>query len=89
MPATTSHPRLRALPFRAPAVRLALRPQSPAGGRTEVEGVPRPRDLVSELSTPADVAAERARHGRSDAAEDGSNDACASHDLDQRNAVGR
>jgi len=44
---------------------------------------------VSELSTPADVAAERARHGSSDAAEDGSNDACASHDLDQRNAVGR
>ncbi|MFF5040606.1 DUF5994 family protein [Streptomyces nigra] len=57
MSATTSHLPLRAAPFRAPTVRLALRPESPARGHSDLDGAwwPRSRDLASELSTLADV----------------------------------
>lgn len=57
MSATTSHLPLRAAPFRAPTVRLALRPGSPARGHSDLDGAwwPRSRDLASELSTLADV----------------------------------
>ncbi|WP_373306644.1 DUF5994 family protein [Streptomyces spinoverrucosus] len=52
MPPTTSHSRYGPFP-RAPAVRLALKSQSPADGRAELDGAwwPRSRDLESELST--------------------------------------
>ncbi|GAA4064348.1 DUF5994 family protein [Streptomyces shaanxiensis] len=57
MSATTSHPPLRAVPFRAPTVRLALRSENSSGGRAELDGAwwPRSRDLPSELSALADV----------------------------------
>ncbi|WP_374207447.1 DUF5994 family protein [Streptomyces sp. FB2] len=53
MSATTSHLPLRAAPFRAPTVRLALRPESPARGHSDLDGAwwPRSRDLAS-LSCP-------------------------------------
>ncbi|GAV38254.1 DUF5994 family protein [Streptomyces acidiscabies] len=182
MSATTFHPPLRAVPFRAPTTRLALKSESLSAGSAELDGAwwPRSRDLPGELAALADVldplwgritriavnqrhwpilppmifvnghgvrvgrftseldphavlllsytagrwnllvippetgdasaarlmavasadtgtpmtataimAAERARRGSPDGAEDGSNDAFSSHDLDQRNAVGR
>lgn len=57
MSATTSHPPLRAVPFRVPTARLALRSKDPSAGRTELDGAwwPRSRDLPSELSALADV----------------------------------
>ncbi|MFD5842330.1 MULTISPECIES: DUF5994 family protein [Streptomyces] len=57
MSASNSHPRLRAVPFRAPTARLALRSEGPAAGHAELDGAwwPRSRDLPSELSALADV----------------------------------
>lgn len=57
MSATESHPLLRAVPFRAPTARLALRTQSPSAGPAELDGAwwPRSRDLQSELSALAEV----------------------------------
>jgi hypothetical protein len=57
MSATTDHPPLRAVPFRASAARLALKPVSPSPGRVELDGAwwPRSRDLTHELSALADV----------------------------------
>lgn len=57
MSATTSHPPLRAVPFRAPAARLALRSESASAGPAELDGAwwPRSRDLPSELSGLADM----------------------------------
>ncbi|MFM9448803.1 DUF5994 family protein [Streptomyces acidiscabies] len=57
MSATISHPPLRAVPFRAPTARLALKPVSPSPGRAELDGAwwPRSRDLPRELSALADV----------------------------------
>ncbi|TXS46514.1 hypothetical protein EAO75_27865 [Streptomyces sp. uw30] len=57
MAATTSHPPLRAVPFRAPTARLALRSESSSAGPAELDGAwwPRSRDLPSELSALADV----------------------------------
>ena len=57
MSAATSHPPLRAVPFRAPTARLALKPVSPSPGRVELDGAwwPRSRDLAHELSALADV----------------------------------
>jgi len=66
MSATTHHPPphppLRALPFRAPTARLALKSVSPAQGNAESDNVepdgawwPRSRDLTRELSALADV----------------------------------
>ncbi|MFD0008925.1 DUF5994 family protein [Streptomyces sp. NPDC127178] len=57
MSATTLLP--RAVPFRAPTARLALRSKSPSAGRAELEGTgawwPRSRDPSHELSALADV----------------------------------
>ncbi|MET9912293.1 DUF5994 family protein [Streptomyces sp. NPDC006476] len=60
MSATTSRPPLRAVPFRAPTARLALRSEGskgPSAGRAELDGAwwPRSRDLPGELSALADV----------------------------------
>ncbi len=57
MSATTSHPPLGAVPFRAPTARLALRPVSPSPGHAELDGAwwPRSRDLTRELCALADV----------------------------------
>jgi hypothetical protein len=57
MSATTSHPPLRAVPFRAPATRLALKSASPSPAPAELDGAwwPRSRDLAGELSALADV----------------------------------
>ncbi|MFD9005353.1 DUF5994 family protein [Streptomyces sp. NPDC059582] len=57
MSATPSRLPLRAVPFRAPTARLALRSDSPSGGSGELDGAwwPRSRDLPSELSALADV----------------------------------
>ncbi len=57
MSATNSHPQLRAVPFRAPTARLALRSESRSAGPAELDGAwwPRSRDLPSELSALADV----------------------------------
>ncbi|WP_327594129.1 DUF5994 family protein [Streptomyces chartreusis] len=57
MSATTSHPPLRAVPFRVPTARLALRSKAPSAGLAELDGAwwPRSRDLPSELSALADV----------------------------------
>src|SRR5690349_17723175 len=57
MSATTSHPPLRAVPFRAPTARLALKAVSPSPGHVELDGAwwPRSRDLTHELSALADV----------------------------------
>ncbi|MFJ5266390.1 DUF5994 family protein [Streptomyces sp. NPDC088387] len=61
MTATSPHPRLRTVPFRAPTARLALRSdlpaQGPAQGLTELHGAwwPASRDLTDELAALADV----------------------------------
>ena len=57
MSATTSRPLLRAVRFRAPTARLALKSESPSGGPTALDGAwwPRSRDLTSELFALADV----------------------------------
>ncbi|MGP4084535.1 DUF5994 family protein [Streptomyces sp. KR55] len=57
MSATTPHPPLRAVPFRAPTARLALKSESPSPGHVELDGAwwPRSRDLAHELSALADV----------------------------------
>ncbi|MFC9913086.1 DUF5994 family protein [Streptomyces sp. NPDC127197] len=57
MSATTPHPPLRAVPFRAPTARLALKSESPSPGHVELDGAwwPRSRDLTHELSALADV----------------------------------
>jgi hypothetical protein len=57
MSATTDHPPLRAVPFRAPTARLALKPVGPSPGHVELDGAwwPRSRDLTHELSALADV----------------------------------
>lgn len=57
MSATTSHLSLRAVPFRAPTARLALKPVSPSPGHVQLDGAwwPRSRDLTHELSALADV----------------------------------
>ncbi|MEH0471687.1 DUF5994 family protein [Streptomyces sp. B21-097] len=48
---------LRAVPFRTPTARLALKPVSPSPGHVEPDGAwwPRSRDLTHELSALADV----------------------------------
>ncbi|WP_328419459.1 DUF5994 family protein [Streptomyces sp. NBC_00443] len=58
MPATaSSHPPLRAVPFRAPTARLALKSESPSDRPAKLDGAwwPRSRDLPVELSALADV----------------------------------
>ncbi|MFE7170272.1 DUF5994 family protein [Streptomyces sp. NPDC057616] len=57
MSATTGHPPLSAVPFRAPTARLALKPVSPSPGQAELDGAwwPRSRDLTQELPALADV----------------------------------
>ncbi len=57
MSATTSPPPLRAVPFRAPTARLALKPVSPSPGHVELDGAwwPRSPDLTHELSALAGV----------------------------------
>ena len=59
MSATTDRPPLRAVPFRSPTARLALKPvnTTPGHPHTELDGAwwPRSRDLASELSALADV----------------------------------
>ncbi|MFF4347355.1 DUF5994 family protein [Streptomyces sp. NPDC001530] len=57
MSATTHHPPLRAVPFRAPTARLALKSVNPSRGSVELDGAwwPRSRDLTCELSALADV----------------------------------
>ena len=57
MYATADQSQPRAMPFRAPTVRLALKPVSPSGGRAELDGAwwPRSHDLTPELSALADV----------------------------------
>ncbi|MFP3986400.1 DUF5994 family protein [Streptomyces sp. E11-3] len=57
MSATIHRPPLRAVPFRAPTARLALKPVSPSPGRAELDGAwwPRSRDLAHELAALADV----------------------------------
>ncbi|MFD5574301.1 MULTISPECIES: DUF5994 family protein [Streptomyces] len=48
---------MRAVPFRAPTARLALKSESPSAGRAGLDGAwwPRSRDLQSELCDLADV----------------------------------
>jgi len=55
--ATAAPMPLRAVPFRAPSARLALRSESVSGGGAEVDGAwwPRSDDLASELPALADV----------------------------------
>ena len=57
MSASTSPPPLRAVPFRPPTARLALKPEGPSPGHVEPDGAwwPRPREPTSELSALADV----------------------------------
>lgn len=58
MSATTTPQRpLRAVPFRVPTARLALKSGSPSAGPAGLDGAwwPRSRDLTSELSALADV----------------------------------
>ncbi|MDH6622029.1 hypothetical protein M2163_009137 [Streptomyces sp. SAI-135] len=57
MSAITDHPSPRAVPFRAPTARLALRPMSPCPGQVELDGAwwPHSRDLSHELPALADV----------------------------------
>lgn len=57
MSAITDHPSPRAVPFRAPTARLALKPVSPSPGQVELDGAwwPRSRDLSDELPALADV----------------------------------
>lgn len=58
MSATLSpHPPLRAVPFRAPTTRLALKSESLSAGTAELDGDwwPRSRDLPGELAALADV----------------------------------
>lgn len=57
MSATTPLLPLRAVPFRAPTARLALRSKGPSAGPAELDGAwwPRSRDLPGELSALADV----------------------------------
>ncbi|WTF11684.1 DUF5994 family protein [Streptomyces sp. NBC_01613] len=57
MSAITDHPAMRAVPFRAPTARLALKPVSPLPGQVELDGAwwPRSRDLNDELPALADV----------------------------------
>ena len=57
MSAITDHPPPRAVAFRAPTARIALKPMSPSSGRVELDGAwwPRSRDLSDELPGLADV----------------------------------
>ncbi|GAA3800784.1 hypothetical protein GCM10022403_038820 [Streptomyces coacervatus] len=57
MSATTDHLSPRAVPFRVPTARLALKPVNPSSGHVELDGAwwPRARDLSHELPVPADV----------------------------------
>ncbi|WSW80326.1 DUF5994 family protein [Streptomyces sp. NBC_00996] len=57
MSAITDHSAMRAVPFRAPTARLALKPVSPSPGQVELDGAwwPRSRDLSDELPALADV----------------------------------
>ncbi|MFD7282239.1 DUF5994 family protein [Streptomyces sp. NPDC059862] len=57
MSATTDHSPLRAVPFRVPTARLALKPASSSPGRAELDGAwwPHSRDLSHELPALADV----------------------------------
>ncbi|WP_406475515.1 DUF5994 family protein [Streptomyces sp. NBC_01615] len=55
MSATTDHPPLRIVPFRAPTARLALKPASTPPGLLDGAWWPRSRDLAHELSALADV----------------------------------
>jgi len=57
MSATTDQPPLRAVPFRVPTARLALKPVSPFPGGVELDGAwwPHSRDLTQELPALADV----------------------------------
>lgn len=57
MSATTDHPAPRAVPFRAPTARLALKPVNPSPEHTELDGAwwPHSRDLTRELPALADV----------------------------------
>ncbi|EDY56320.1 conserved hypothetical protein [Streptomyces sviceus ATCC 29083] len=57
MSATTDHPAPRAVPFRAPTARLALKLVNASPERAELDGAwwPRSRDLTHELPTLADV----------------------------------
>jgi hypothetical protein len=57
MSATADHPPLRAVPFRVPPARLALKPVPPWPGSAELGGAwwPRSRDLCQELPALADV----------------------------------
>lgn len=57
MSATTDHPSPRAVPFKVPTARLALKPVSPSPGQIELDGAwwPRSRDLSDELPALADV----------------------------------
>ncbi|MDH6215208.1 DUF5994 family protein [Streptomyces pseudovenezuelae] len=57
MSASTPQSPLRAVPFRAPLARLALKSESRSGGPVELDGAwwPRTRDLASELSVLAEV----------------------------------
>ncbi|MEU0430195.1 DUF5994 family protein [Streptomyces sp. NPDC006290] len=57
MSATADHLPPRVALFKAPTVRLALKPVSPSRGRVELDGAwwPRSHDLAHELSALADV----------------------------------
>ncbi|WP_405639502.1 DUF5994 family protein [Streptomyces sp. NBC_00019] len=57
MSATTDLLLPRAVPFRAPTARLALKPVNPSPSRVELDGAwwPRSRDLTHELPALADV----------------------------------
>jgi len=57
MSAITDHPSARAVPFRAPSARLALKLVGPSQGQVELAGAwwPRSRDLGDELPALADV----------------------------------
>ncbi|MBE1602841.1 MULTISPECIES: DUF5994 family protein [Streptomyces] len=57
MSAITDHPSPRAVPFRAPTARLALKSLCPSPGQAELDGAwwPRSRDLSDELPALADV----------------------------------
>ena len=57
MSAITDHPPPRAVAFRAPTARIALKPMSPSSGGVELDGAwwPRSRDLSDELPGLADV----------------------------------
>ncbi|MFF7278672.1 DUF5994 family protein [Streptomyces griseorubiginosus] len=57
MSAITDHPSARAVPFRAPSARLALKSVGASPGQVELDGAwwPRSRDLSDELPALADV----------------------------------